>query len=146
MMYNLENAAERLLAMSEKIEKLESSVRSFRLETARSEKGRNTDKRKQLTNDVAISAEMPHQVPSETQSETETTINGGTDLRRLENEIQESADATVTESGASKKSIFSGAFDKIIRKLSSKPSYYILAVSLAIFGIIVARLFFILFT
>ncbi len=146
MMHNLENVAEKLLAMSEKIEKMESSVKSFRIETARNEKGRNTEERKQLTNDAAISAETPHEEPSETQSETETTTNGGTDLRRSENEIQELVHAKVRDSGTSKKSIFAGAFSKIIRNISAKSNYYILAVALVIFGIIVAKLSFILFT
>jgi chromosome segregation ATPase len=146
MMYNLENVAEKLLAMSEKIEKLESSVKSFRIETARNEKGRNTEERKQLTNDATISAETPHEEPSETQSETETTTNGGTDLRQSENETQELVHAKMRDSGTSKKNILAGAFSKIIRNISAKSNYYILAVALAIFGIIIAKLSFILFT
>ena len=149
MMDNLENVVvnfqKTLLVMLEKIEKLESVEKSFRSETTPNEKGPNIKKIKQLTNNAATSAEMPHQEPSETHKETEMTANTGINLQQPENEIQESVSATMSESTISKGSIFIGTFSKIIKKLSSKSNYCILAIALAILGIIIVKLYFMMF-
>jgi hypothetical protein len=134
MMDNLENVVvnfqKTLLVMLEKIEKLESLEKSPRGDTAPNEKEPNTEKIKQLTNDATTSAEMPHQESSETHNETEMATNTRT---------------TVIESGISKRSIFAGTFGKIIQKVSSKSNYCILAIALAILGIILVKLYFMLF-
>lgn len=132
MMDNLENVVvnfqKTLLVMLEKIEKLELLEKSSRSDTAPNEKGPNTAEIKQLTNNATTSVEMPHQKPSETHNETEMIT----------------APATVRESGVSKRSIFTGTFGKIIKKVSSKSNYCILAIALAILGLIIVKLFFML--
>ena len=137
MMDNLENVVvnfqKTLLLMLEKIEKLESMEKSLRDNIALYEKERDTEKIKQLTSDTTISAETPHQKPVETHKETEIT------------KIQRSASTTVGENDASKRSLLAGTFSKIIKKVSSKSSYCILAIALAILGIIIVKLCLILF-
>ena len=145
MMDKLENAAETLIVMLERIKKLESLEKSSRGDTTPDEKGPNTEETKQLTNDTTTSAETPHQKPSETHNETETTTNTGTNLQQSEDEIQASAPPMVREKDIPKGSVFTGAFDKIIKKVSSKSNYYILAVAIAILGIIIVKLYFMLF-
>jgi len=149
MMDNLENVVvnfqKTLLVMLEKIEKLESLEKFARGGTAPNEKGSNTEEIMQLTNDATTSAEMPRQKPSETHNETEMTANTETNLQQSENRIQGSAPATMRESGTSKRSIFTGNFNKIIKVVSSKSSYCILVIALAILGIIIFKLCFMLF-
>ena len=149
MMDNLENVVvnfqKTLLVMLEKIEKLESLEESSRCDTAPNEKGPNIEEIKRLTND-ATTSEMPHQELIETHNETEMTTNTGTNLQQSENEIQGSAPATVGEIGMFKRSIFTGTFGKIIKKVSSKSNYSMLAVSLTILVIIIVKLCFMLFS
>ena len=149
MMDNLENVAvtfqKTLLVMLEKIEKLESLEKSSRGDTAPNEKGPNSEEIKQLTSDATTSAEMPHQKPGETHNEPEMTTNTGANLQQSENEIQGSAPATVRESGTFKMGILTGPFSKIIKVVSSKSNYCILAIALAILGVIIVKLFFMLF-
>ncbi len=134
-MNNLENAIEKLLATLEKIRNSESLEKTSKGDTAPNEKGPDTEEIKQPTNDATKSAEMPHQEPGEKRNETETTTNTGTNL-------QGSVPAKVRESDISKRTISAGTFNKIV---SSKSDYYILAVALAVLGIIIVKLYFMLF-
>lgn len=150
MMDNLENVVvnfqETLLVMLEKIEKLESLEKSsFKGDTPSNEKVPNTEEIKQLNNSVTTSTDISHQEPSETQNETEMTTNTGTNLQQSENKIEGSAPAIVSESGTSKRSIFTGTFSKITRVVSSKSNYCILAIALTVLGIIIVKFCFMLF-
>ena len=145
MMDNLENVVvnfqKALLVMLEKIEKLESLEKSSRGNTSPNEKGPTAEEIKQLKNNAATS-EMSHQESSETHNETTDT---GTNLQQPENEIHGSTSLTVNESGISKRSIFTGILSKIIQKISSKSNYCILAIALAVLGVIIVKLYFMLF-
>lgn len=116
----LENVAETLSATLRKIEKLGLLEKSSGGDTTRSKKGPITEEFKQLTNDATAS--------KETHSETEITTNTRTKLQQSKpDEIQESARA------------------QIINKAFSKSNYYILAIALTIFCIIVVKICFMLF-
>jgi len=147
MMDNLENAVvifERTLsAMLEKIERLETLEKSSRDNRTPNENELNTKENKQLTND-ATTAEMPHQEASEIFSKTRMTTNTGTDLQQPEIEIQGSA-PTMEEEGSMSKSILKGNISKIIKKVSSKSNYFVLAVALAVLGVIIVKLYLMLF-
>ena len=149
-MDNLENVVvnfqETLLVMLEKIEKLESLEKSsFRGGTPSNEKGSDTEEIKQLTNGATTSTEVSHQESSETLNETEMTTNTGINSQQSENKIEGSAPVIVKESGTSKKSIFKGTFSKIIKVVSSKSNYCILAIALTVLGIIIVKFCFMLF-
>ena len=150
MMDNLENVVvnfqETLLVMLEKIEKLESLEKSsFRGDTPLNEKVPDTGEIKQLTNNATTSIRISHQESSETHNETEMTTDTGINLQQSKNKIEGSAPAMVRESGTSKRSIFTGTFSKIIRVVSSKSNYCILAIALTILGIIIVKFCFMLF-
>ena len=150
MMDNLENVVvnfqETLLVMLEKIEKLESLEKSsFRGDTPLNEKVPDTGEIKQLTNNATTSIRISHQESSETHNETEMTTDTGINLQQSENKIEGSAPAMVRESGTSKRSIFTGTFSKIIRAVSSKSNYCILAIALTVLGLIIVKFCFMLF-
>lgn len=145
-MDKLENVVETLSVMSEKIKKSGLLEESSRRDTARNEKGPSTEEIKKLTNDAATSTEISHKEPSETHSKTEITTNTGTGLQQSKPmEIQESAPATVRESGISRRNIFTGVFNKISNKASSKSNYFLLVIALTVFCIIVVKIYFMLF-
>ncbi len=146
MMDNLENVVvnfqKALLVMLEKIEKLESLEKSSRGNISPNEKSPTAEETKQLKNNATTLTEMPHQESSETHNETTDT---GTNLQQPENEIHGLTPLTVNESGISKRSIFTGILSKIIQKISSKSNYCILAIALAVLGVIIVKLYFMLF-
>jgi len=148
LMDNLENVVvnfERTLSLVlEKIEKLESLEKSSRDDKELNGNGIITGETKQLTNDATTSVEMPLQETSETHTKTKMTTNIGTNPPQFENVFQEPTDSTVEESGISKRSILSATFSKIIKKVSSKSNYFMLAIALAILGIVIVKLCFIL--
>lgn len=150
MMDNIENVVvnfqKTLLAMLEKIEKLESLEKPSRDDTTSDEKGPNTEEIKQPANDATTLAEMPDQEPNETHSETEMTANTGVNLQQSENEIQESEHTTgVREIDISKGSNLVGTFAQIFKKASSKPKYLTLAIALAVLSVAIVKLYFMLF-
>jgi len=150
MMDNIENVVvnfqKTLLVMLEKIEKLESLEKPSRDNRTPDENGSNAEEIKQPTNDATTSGEKTHQEPNETHSETEMTTNTGVNLQQSENEIQESERGTgVREIGISKGSNLAGTFAQIFKKASSKPKYCILAIALAVLGVAIVKLYFMLF-
>ena len=150
MMDNIENVVvnfqKTLLVMLEKIEKLESLEKPSRDDRTPDENGPNAEEIKQPTNDATTSAEKTHQEPNETHSETEMNTNTGVNLQQSENEIQESERATgVKEIDISKGSNLAGTFAQIFKKASSKPKYCILAIALAVLGVAIVKLYFMLF-
>jgi hypothetical protein len=153
MMDNVENAVVKfqkaLLIVSEKIEKLEALDKLCRSGALPNERGFRTDEIKQLTNDTAIPAKMPHQESSLRHNEAEMTINTEANLPESKSEIPELGSATgstdVKESSIPKSSIQIGIFSKILKKVSSKSRYLVLAIALAIFSIAVVKIYFMLF-
>ena len=146
-MDNLENVVvnfEKTLSLVlEKIEKLESLEKSSQDDKTLNGNRIVVGETKQLTNDAAT-VEMPYQGTNEIRTKTEMTTNNGTNHPRFENAFQESAASTVKESGTLKSSVFSVTFGKMIKKASSKSNYCILAIALAILGIVIVKLYFIL--
>ena len=116
MMDNLEdvvvNFQRTLLVILEKVEKLESMEKSSRDDIVPNGKEQDTKEIKQLTNDTTLT-DTPHQQP---------------------------VSIVVGKNGISRRSLFAGTFGNIIKKVSLKPSYYILAIALAILGVIIVKL------
>ncbi|MDH5375278.1 MAG: hypothetical protein OEW95_05625 [Candidatus Bathyarchaeota archaeon] len=153
MMDNVENAVVKfqkaLLMVLEKIDKLEDLEKLCRSGALPNERGYYTEEIKQPTNDTAIPAKMPHQESSLRHNEAEMTANTETNLPQSKNEIPELGSATgstdVKESSIPKRSIQIGIFSKILKKVSSKSNYLVLAIALAIVSIAVVKIYFMLF-
>jgi len=149
MMDNLENVVvnfqNTLVVMLEKIERLESTEKSSKDDITPNESEPVTEQTQQLTNDATASTGMAHKKLSETQNENTTVTDAKTNPQQSVNGIQDSTPATTTESNIAKRSILTGSFSKIIEKTSSKSNYFILVIVLAILGVVIFRLFSMLF-
>jgi len=147
MMGNLENIVvnfeKTLSTMSEKIEKQRSLEKPSQGDKTPNDNELITEETTQLTDGATISTEIPPQKTSETHTTTEITTNTGTNPQSR-NEIQESIPAMLGENGMSKRNIFSATVGKMIKKVSSKFDYCILAIALAILVIAIVKLYFML--
>ena len=151
MMDNIENVVvnfqKTLLVVLEKVEKLEKLEKLSRTRMASNEKRLYTKEIKQPINDAAT-PDIAHKESSIMHNENEMTTSTETNLQQDENEISESAPATATtdlkKHDFSKGSVFS-VFGKIFKRISSKSNYLILAIVLAVFGVAIIKVYFMLF-
>ncbi len=152
MMDNIENVVvnfqKTLLVVLEKVEELEKLEKLSRTRMMSNEKRLYTKEIKQPLDDVST-PEFAHQESGVTHNETDVTVSTETDLLQDENEISGSAAATGAKDlgkyGFSGGSVFSGVFGKLIKRISSKSNYLMLPIVLAVFGVAIIKLYFILF-
>lgn len=152
MMDNIENVVvnvqKTLSIVLENVEKLERLEKLSRTRIASNEKRLYAEEIKKPRND-ASTPEMTQQESSVRHNETEMTGNTETNLQQDENEISESASATTAtdlkKHDFSKGSVFS-VFGKISKRIASKSNYLILAIVLAVFGVAIIKVYFMLFS